>query len=151
MTIEIKAAVPNLVEFKIFDEAWGILNENPGIEESSVVETVAVKWFRTTEQIDTILTKVLIYKEEINGVMFRTANIKIVGKVTHYGYEPTNDTVTVKVRYGKGEYTLAASQKDSDLLSRHTFNNLLMVKTLVVGFYDEQENRIDERIFKKDQ
>ncbi len=151
MTIEIKAVVPNLVEFKIFDEVWGVLNENPQAEEDSVIEVVAVKWFRTIKQVDEILIKVLIYKEEINGVMFRTANIKTVGKITHYGYESTNDTVTVKVQYSKGKYTLAASQKDGDLLSRHTFSNLLMIKTLVVGFYDEQENRIDERIFKKDQ
>lgn len=151
MTIEVKAAVPNAIEFKIFDEVWGILNENPQTKENLVVKTVAVKWLRTTEQVDEILIKVLVYKEEINSIMFRTANIRIVGKVTHYGYEPTNDTVTVKVQYGRGKYTLAVSQKDGDLLSRHTFNNLLMVKTLVVGFYDEQENRIDERIFKKDQ
>lgn len=151
MTIEIKAATPNLVEFKIFDEVWGILNENPQIEENQIIKTIAATWLRTTDEVDTILIKVLIYKEEINSVMFRTANIKIVGKVTHYSYEPTNDTVTVKVQYNKGKYTLTTSQKDGDLLSLHIFNNLLMVKTLVVGFYDEQKNRIDERIFKKDQ
>lgn len=151
MTTEIKAAVPNFVEFKIFDEVWGIFNKNPQIEEERVIKTVAARWLRTTDEIDTILIKVLVYKEEINSVMFKTANIKTVGKITYYGYEPTNDTVTVKVQYSKGEYTLTASQKDGDLLSRHTFSNLLMVKMLVIGFYDEQENRIDERIFKKDQ
>lgn len=149
MAITIEAAVPNQIEFNIFDEVWKVYNENPLVEEESVVKAVGEKYKRTIEEIDAILVKVVVYKEEINGVMFRTANFKTIGAVTHYGYEPTNDTVTVKLRYAKGTYTLAHSHKDGALLGHHVFNNLLMVKVLIVGFFDDQDCRIDERTLEK--
>lgn len=142
---------PTEKELKIYSDVWSVLNQRHNDEEGSLIREIAKNIGLSVKDVDSILIKVGTYKDDINSRLFVPKNFALNGVVTSNNYDPTSDTISVKLKYKKGKYSLEKSQKDSTVLRKHVFDNMFMVRVLVVGFYDCEDRRIDLRVFESSQ
>lgn len=129
-------------DFAIYDEVWAALNSTPDMDEEKIVDTIAVVKGIEKEKLDKILFGVEEYKVFVNERLFNGAATNVSALVKEYRYEPTVDTVSVKLGYQRDRYSMAVAVRDCTALSRHVFNNMFAVKTLVIGLYDHENKKI---------
>lgn len=140
---------PSAEHFAVYEEIWSALNNSPEADEDELVHTIAEAKGMEIHQLNKILFKVEEYKIFVNERLFNGAAVNVSASIDEYRYEPTNDTVSVKLRYQKSLYSLAVAVRDCTALSRHVFHNMFGVKTIFVGIYDHEGIKIGEKEFTK--